>query len=190
MALRKILAALGTLFSVPAQKIARIVGLADMLRIPHESEENRFERITKHDESWFQYSQPSSKMFVRSQVDAILGTREAIRTKKTMITIFVTRCKLIVLNILAKGSNSTNYILSITFFPICKGETCVSIVGSRMRFSNTDGQFDLPQWIKSGIKIREASCLTIPAPTRIARHEPLRLLAVWNVEGSLERPRV
>jgi hypothetical protein len=48
----------------------------------------------------------------------------------------------------------------------------------------------VPHWIKSGIKIREASCFMMTTPTPFARHNPLRLLALWNVEGSLERSRV
>jgi hypothetical protein len=34
-------------------------------------------------------------------------------------------------------------------------------------------QFNVLQWIKNGIKIREASCFTITTPTLFARHEPV-----------------
>jgi hypothetical protein len=39
---------------------------------------------------------------------------------------------------------------------------------------------------QSGLKIREASCFTITAPTLFARRKHLRLLVLWNVEGSLQ----
>jgi hypothetical protein len=51
-------------------------------------------------------------------------------------------------------------------------------------------QFNVPQRIKSAIKIREASCFTIIAPILFIKHQRLQLLVFWNVEGSLERLRV
>jgi hypothetical protein len=45
----------------------------------------------------------------------------------------------------------------------------------------------VPPWIKSSTNIRETLCFTITAPTTFARYTPLRLLVLWNVEGSLEK---
>jgi hypothetical protein len=60
--------------------------------------------MTTGDESSFQYSYryPSSKLFAQSPIDVIPRTRQAIETKQTMIMIFFTGRKLIVLNILPK----------------------------------------------------------------------------------------
>jgi hypothetical protein len=52
-------------FSAPAQKVARTEASTEILRNLHESEENHFEGISTGNESWFQYSYPSSKMFSR-----------------------------------------------------------------------------------------------------------------------------
>jgi hypothetical protein len=48
----------------------------------------------------------------------------------------------------------------------------------------------MPIWIKSGIRIPEASRFMIIALTLFHRHKPLPFLALWNwnVEGSFERP--
>jgi hypothetical protein len=43
--------------------------------------------------------------------------------------------------------------------------------------------------MKSIIKIQEASRFRMPTPTLFARHKILRLLALWNVEVSLETSR-
>jgi hypothetical protein len=75
-----------------------------MLQILHESEENHFEGITTGGESWLQYSYPSSKMSIQSLADVIKRTRQASGTKRTMIMFFLTGHKLIVLDILPKGS--------------------------------------------------------------------------------------
>jgi hypothetical protein len=54
----------------------------------------------------------------------------------------------------------------------------------------TYGQFNVPQWIKSGITIRETSYRMITTPTLFVKHKSLRLSAPGNVEESLERSRV
>jgi hypothetical protein len=94
--------------SVPRPKVARVEALAEMLRILHESEENPLEGIAIGDESWFQYSYLSSKPFARWLTNVIPRTRKAIGMNQTMITIFFTRRKLIMLEILPKKGNSPN----------------------------------------------------------------------------------
>jgi hypothetical protein len=84
-------------------------------------------------ESWLQYSHPSSKVFARPPINVIPKTWRAIGTETTMIAIFFTERKLIILDVLPKWRNSTDYILSITFFPIWKGKTWIFIVRSRRR---------------------------------------------------------
>jgi hypothetical protein len=75
-----------------------------MLQILHHPEENHFEGIATSDDSWFQYSYPSSKTLARSPTYAIPRTRQAIRRKETMIMILFTGQKLILLDIFRKGS--------------------------------------------------------------------------------------
>jgi hypothetical protein len=91
-------------FPSSAQKVIRFEASTKILRIPHKSEENLFEGIVTGDESSFQWPYPSSEMFAWSPTDVIPRTRQAIGTRKSMITIFFTGRKLIVLNILPKGS--------------------------------------------------------------------------------------
>jgi hypothetical protein len=50
-------------FMSPTQNVVCVEASTEMLRILHESEENHFEGLAIGDESWFQYSYPSSKMF-------------------------------------------------------------------------------------------------------------------------------
>jgi hypothetical protein len=118
--MRKILAALGAPFSVPAQKVARVEASTEMLRILGKPEENHFEGIATGEESWFQYfyPYPSSKIFARSPTDVIPRTRQAIGTKQSTITLFFTRRKLTVLDILPKGSKFNQLYFVHYIFPI------------------------------------------------------------------------
>jgi hypothetical protein len=107
-------------FLLPAQKVARDEASTEMLRILHESGENHFEEIATGNESWSQYSYPSSKMFARSPADIIPRTRQAIGTKGNMIAIFFTRRKLIVLDILPQGSKFNQLYFVDYIFPDSK----------------------------------------------------------------------
>jgi hypothetical protein len=88
-----------------------------MLRILHESEENFFEGIATGDEFWSQYSYPSSKIQARSRTDVIPTARQVIEAKQTMITIFFTGHKLIILDISPKGSKFNQRYLVDCIFP-------------------------------------------------------------------------
>jgi hypothetical protein len=110
--------------------------------------------------------------------------------KKTMITIFFTEHKLIVLSILPKERKFGQLSFVHDIFLDLRRETRILIVGSRRRLLGRYGQFNVLSWIRSGIKIREASCFIVTAPTLFAMQKPLRLLALWNVEVSLEKSRV
>jgi hypothetical protein len=105
-----------------AQNVARTEASTAMLRILYESEENYFEGITLGDESWFQSSHLSSKMFARSRTDVIPRTQQAIGTKQTVITIFFTGRKLSVLGTLPKGSKFNQLYFVIYIFPDLKRE--------------------------------------------------------------------
>jgi hypothetical protein len=58
--------------------------------------------------------------------------------------------------------------LSITFSRFAKGKREFSSSDSAGDFLGTYEQFSVPQWIKSGITIREASCFAITAATLFA----------------------
>jgi hypothetical protein len=87
-----------SIIPVPLMNVCFLTG-TEMVRIRHESEENHFEGIATGDESWFQYSDPSAKMFAQSLTHVIPKTQQAIKMKQTMITIFFTRRKLSILDI-------------------------------------------------------------------------------------------
>jgi hypothetical protein len=104
--IEEMLAALGTSFLFPAQKVARVEASTEMLRILHDPEEDLFKGIATGAESWFQYACPSAKMFAQLPSDVIPRTRQVTGTKQTMMTIFFTGCKLRALDILPKENKS------------------------------------------------------------------------------------
>jgi hypothetical protein len=63
-----------------AQKVARVEAAKEMFRILQESETNDFDSIATGDESWFQHTTASSKIFARSTADVIPRTRQAAGT--------------------------------------------------------------------------------------------------------------
>jgi hypothetical protein len=65
-----------------AQKVARVKVAKEMLRILQESETHNFDSITTGDESWFQHTMVSSKMFVRLAADIIPRTRHVVGAKE------------------------------------------------------------------------------------------------------------
>jgi hypothetical protein len=75
-----------------------------MLTILRESETNDFDGVTTGHESWFQHRTASSKMFAGSAADLIPRARQAVGAKKAMIMVFSTAKKLIVLDVLPRGS--------------------------------------------------------------------------------------
>jgi hypothetical protein len=52
-----------------------------MSRILQESETNDFDSVAIGDESWFQHTTASSKIFASSSADVIPRTRQAVREK-------------------------------------------------------------------------------------------------------------
>jgi hypothetical protein len=69
-----------------------------------ETETNDFDGIVTGDESWFQHTKASSKMFAHSAANAIPGTWQAVGAKKTMITVCFTAKKLIMFDVLPEDS--------------------------------------------------------------------------------------
>jgi hypothetical protein len=105
-----------------AQKAARVDALIDMLRILQESEANHFHGIATDDESWFQYLYSFVKIFARSRLDVVPRTRQGLDTKKTLITLFFTGRKSIVLDVLPKGRKYNQLYYVCNIFPDLKEE--------------------------------------------------------------------
>jgi hypothetical protein len=57
-----------------AQKVALVEASKETLKVLHESETNDFDGIAAGEESWFQNTTESSKMFTRSAADVIPRT--------------------------------------------------------------------------------------------------------------------
>jgi hypothetical protein len=129
-------------------------------------------------------------MFAGSPTDAIPRTEQAIGTTQTIITIFFTRCKPIVFDILPKGSKFGRFFFVDYIFPDLKRENVNFHRRIPRRLLGTCGKFTVPQWIKGVIKIREVSYFAIVALATFITHTPLRVLALWNVEGGFERSPV
>jgi hypothetical protein len=66
--------------------------------------EHNFEGITTGDESWFLYTTYGDSMFATSAREVVPRTKQNISAKKTMVTIFFTSTRLLVLNFHPQGT--------------------------------------------------------------------------------------
>jgi hypothetical protein len=66
--------------------------------------EHNFEGITAGDESWLLYTTYGDSMFATSAREMVPRTKQNTSAKKTMVTIFFTSTRLLVLNFLPKGT--------------------------------------------------------------------------------------
>jgi hypothetical protein len=83
--------------------------LLDMLQL---YAEHNFEGITTSDESWLLYTTYGDSMFAASAREMVPSTKQNISAKKTMIAIFFTSTRLLVLNFLPKGTEfSQDYFI-------------------------------------------------------------------------------
>jgi hypothetical protein len=65
---------------------------------------HNFGGITTGDESWFLYSTYTNSMFAVSAAEVVSRTKQNISAWKTMVTIFFTSTRLLVLNFLPRGT--------------------------------------------------------------------------------------
>jgi hypothetical protein len=78
--------------------------------------EHDFEEIETGDEFWFQYSSDSDSMFAHSRESAVPRIGQDIPGQKTMITIFLTSTRLLVLEARPKGTKfNQNYCIHAIF---------------------------------------------------------------------------
>jgi hypothetical protein len=133
------------------QQVARVEASKDMLRILQELQANHFYGIATGDKSWFQYGYSPSEMFAHSRSDVIPKTRQAIGTTKTMITVFFTPSKLIVLEVLPKGRNFNRRDFLDNTFPDLKRESM------RHRRWKRDSTFGSTWTIQSATIVQKSS---------------------------------
>jgi hypothetical protein len=73
-----------------SQKGQRVEAAKLLLQILQMFQPNAFDGIATGDESWFQFVSLSNSMFAPSRDLAATRTKDADRTKKTMLTVFCT----------------------------------------------------------------------------------------------------
>jgi histone-lysine N-methyltransferase SETMAR len=83
---------------------------------------NAFDGIATGDESCFQYMYMSNSMFAPSRDLAATRTKDADGTKKTMLTVFFTSRRLIVLEALPKETTCTQHDFISDILPDLSGE--------------------------------------------------------------------
>jgi hypothetical protein len=101
----------------PSQQVQRVEAAKLLLQILRMLQPNAFDGIATRDESWFQYVEMSNSMFAPSRDLAATRTKDADRTKNTMLTIFFTSRKLIVQEALPKGTTFTQHFFIADIFP-------------------------------------------------------------------------
>jgi hypothetical protein len=82
------------------------------------SRKNHFEGISTGDESWFQHSYPSSKIFSQLPADANPRTRQVIGTHEIMIMTFFTARKRIIIDTLPEETKFNQHYFADCIFPI------------------------------------------------------------------------
>jgi hypothetical protein len=106
----------------PSQQVQRVGAAKLLLQILQMLQPNAFDGITTGDKSGFQYVYMSNSMFARSRDHAATRTKDADRTKKTMLTVFFTNRRLIVLEALPKGTTFTQHYFISDILPDLDGE--------------------------------------------------------------------
>jgi hypothetical protein len=93
-----------------------------LLQIRQMLQPNADDGIATGDESWFRYVYMSNSMIAPSSDLAATRTKDADRTTKTMLTVFFTTRRLIVLEPLPKGTTCTQHDFISDILPDLDGE--------------------------------------------------------------------
>jgi hypothetical protein len=101
----------------PSQKVQRVEPAKLLLQILQMLQPNAVDGIATGDESWFQYMYISNSAFAPSRNLAATRTKDADRTKKTMLTVFFTTRMLIILEALPKETAFTQHYFSSDILP-------------------------------------------------------------------------
>jgi hypothetical protein len=105
-----------------AQKKLWTVAFRKFLSMLGMSAEHDCEGIATGDNSWFQYSFYSDSMFAGSRENVMPRIRRDVSAPKTMITIFFTSRRLLVLEARPKGTNFNQDCLIQCIFPRLESE--------------------------------------------------------------------
>jgi transposase len=107
---------MGPSFAVDDQKKLRFDASRQLLSLLRMYAEHNFERIATDDESWFQYSSCSDSTFAGSRESVVSRNRRDISGQKTMLAIFFTSRRLLLLKALQKGTKfNHNYFIDAIF---------------------------------------------------------------------------
>jgi hypothetical protein len=106
----------------PSQTVQRVEAAKLPLQILQMLQPNAFDGIASGDESWCQYVYMSNSMFAASRDLAATRTKDADRTKKTMLTVFFTSRRLIVLEAVPKETTCTQHYFISDILPDLDGE--------------------------------------------------------------------
>jgi histone-lysine N-methyltransferase SETMAR len=101
----------------PSQKVQRVEAAKLLLQILQMFQPTTFDEIATGDESWFQYVYMSNSTFAPSRDLAATRTKDADRTTKTMLTVFFTSGRLIVLKALPKRTTFTQHYFISDILP-------------------------------------------------------------------------
>jgi hypothetical protein len=116
-----------------------------MLRILQESETSDFSGTATGDESWFQHTMASSKIFAPSAADVIPRTRQTVGAKNMIMVLFTTK-KFI--DVLPRGGTLNQlYSINDTFLDLKTANVIV-------RRQKTGSTFGCPWIIPSAIRDR------------------------------------
>jgi hypothetical protein len=101
----------------PPQQVQRVEAAKLLLQIRQMLQPNAFDGIATGDESWFQDVYMSNSIFAPSRDLAATRTKDADRTKKTLLTVFFTSRWLIVLEALPKETTCTQHYFISDILP-------------------------------------------------------------------------
>jgi hypothetical protein len=121
----------------PSYKVQRVEAATLLLQILQMLQPNGFEGIATGDEPWFQYVYMPNSLFTPSRDLAATRTNDADRTMNTMLTVFLTSRKLIVLEALPKWTTFTPHHFISDILPDLDSEK------QRYRRRNTGQEFFL-----------------------------------------------
>jgi hypothetical protein len=116
----------------PSQQIQRVEAATLLLQILQLLQPNAFDGFATGDESWFQHVYMSNSMFAPSRDLAATRAKDADWTKRTMLTIFFTSRRLIVLEVLPTGTTCTQHDFISRISP--------DLDGKKLRYRRKNGR--------------------------------------------------
>jgi hypothetical protein len=132
------------------QKKWRIVASRELLSLLQACAEHNFETIASEDESSFQYASCFDLMFAESRESVVPRIRQGISGQKTMIPIFFTSPRLLVLEALPKGLKfNRDHFIQAALPGLSDGKRRISREKKLRGLFSSHGQFNLSHWSQS-----------------------------------------